>query len=112
MPLFVRPHTFVATVSEPAGSTVRLRCPASGQPMPTIVWSMDGSTQRLAVVRPGGPVKNRSRSFALVLEDVRPSDAGLYTCTVCNPHGCIERNQTLIVTGTCIVQPHADFVDL
>lgn len=76
---------------------MRLKCPAVGQPTPTVVWSLNGSQQ--PIVRAGVPVKIRQRSFALVLEDVQSSDTGRYTCRVCNTHGCLEHTQRLVVSG-------------
>lgn len=92
-------HTFNGMRWERPGSTVRMKCPAIGNPSPSIVWTKDGDDR--PIVRESGIVQHKSRSFAIVLADLVAADSGNYTCTVCNGHGCITFTTRLLVTGKC-----------
>ncbi|XP_004611577.1 fibroblast growth factor receptor 4 isoform X2 [Sorex araneus] len=79
----------------PAGNTVKFRCPAAGNPMPTIRWLKDGQAfhgeQRI------GGIRLRHQHWSLVMESVVPSDRGTYTCLVENSVGSIRYNYLLDV---------------
>ncbi|RVE64216.1 hypothetical protein OJAV_G00144490 [Oryzias javanicus] len=79
----------------PAGNTVRFRCPAIGNPMPTIRWLKNGREFR-GEHRIGG-IKLRHQHWSLVMESVVPSDRGNYTCVVENEYGSISHNYVLDV---------------
>ncbi|KAM6151025.1 fibroblast growth factor receptor 4 isoform 1-T1 [Erethizon dorsatum] len=79
----------------PAGNTVKFRCPAAGNPMPTIHWLKDGQDFH-GENRIGG-IRLRHQHWSLVMESVVPSDRGTYTCLVENPLGSIRYSYLLDV---------------
>ncbi|XP_052583725.1 fibroblast growth factor receptor 4 isoform X3 [Peromyscus californicus insignis] len=79
----------------PAGNTVKFRCPAAGNPMPTIHWLKDGQVFH-GENRIGG-IRLRHQHWSLVMESVVPSDRGTYTCLVENSLGSIRFNYLLDV---------------
>lgn len=85
----------------PAGNTVKFRCPAAGNPMPTIHWLKDGQVFH-GENRIGG-IRLRHQHWSLVMESVVPSDRGTYTCLVENSLGSIRFNYLLDVLGEWMV---------
>ncbi|CAO2596154.1 Fibroblast growth factor receptor 4, partial [Lemmus lemmus] len=79
----------------PAGNTVKFRCPAAGNPMPTIHWLKDGQPFH-GENRIGG-IRLRHQHWSLVMESVVPSDRGTYTCLVENSLGSIRYSYLLDV---------------
>nr|KAF6480013.1 fibroblast growth factor receptor 4 [Molossus molossus] len=79
----------------PAGNTVKFRCPAAGNPLPTIRWLKDGQDFH-GEHRIGG-VRLRHQHWSLVMESVVPSDRGTYTCLVENSVGSIRYSYLLDV---------------
>uniref|UniRef100_A0A8C4N580 Fibroblast growth factor receptor n=2 Tax=Eptatretus burgeri TaxID=7764 RepID=A0A8C4N580_EPTBU len=79
----------------PAANTVRFRCPAGGNPTPTIHWLKNGRTFR-GEHRMGG-IKLRPQHWSLIMESVVPSDRGNYTCLVVNTYGSINHTYQLDV---------------
>lgn len=79
----------------PAANTVRFRCPAAGNPTPTIHWLKNGKEFR-GEHRIGG-IKLRHQQWSLVMESVVPSDRGNYTCVVENKYGSISHTYQLDV---------------
>ncbi|KAI4584652.1 hypothetical protein MJG53_020695, partial [Ovis ammon polii x Ovis aries] len=79
----------------PAGNTVKFRCPAAGNPMPTIRWLKDGQDFH-GEHRIGG-IRLRHQHWSLVMESVVPSDRGTYTCLVENSLGSIRYSYLLDV---------------
>ncbi|XP_035297433.1 fibroblast growth factor receptor 4 [Cricetulus griseus] len=79
----------------PAGNTVKFRCPAAGNPMPTIRWLKDGQAFH-GENRIGG-IRLRHQHWSLVMESVVPSDHGTYTCLVENSLGSIRYSYLLDV---------------
>lgn len=79
----------------PAANTVRFRCPAAGNPTPSISWLKNGKEFR-GEHRIGG-IKLRHQQWSLVMESVVPSDRGNYTCVVENKFGSIRQTYTLDV---------------
>uniref|UniRef100_A0A8C9T0H8 Fibroblast growth factor receptor n=1 Tax=Scleropages formosus TaxID=113540 RepID=A0A8C9T0H8_SCLFO len=79
----------------PAGNTVKFRCPAMGNPLPTIRWLKNGREFR-GEHRIGG-IKLRHQHWSLVMESVVPSDRGNYTCMVENKYGSINHTYLLDV---------------
>ncbi|XP_037588850.1 fibroblast growth factor receptor 4 [Cebus imitator] len=79
----------------PAGNTVKFRCPAAGNPMPTIHWLKDGQAFH-GENRIGG-IRLRHQHWSLVMESVVPSDRGTYTCLVENSVGSIRYSYLLDV---------------
>ncbi|XP_053560199.1 fibroblast growth factor receptor 3 isoform X4 [Bombina bombina] len=82
-------------IAVPAANTIRFRCPAAGNPMPTIYWLKNGKEFK-GEHRIGG-IKLRHQQWSLVMESVVPSDKGNYTCVVENKYGTIRKTYQLDV---------------
>lgn len=73
--------------------TVRLDCAVDGDPKPQIYWQFNfgndfpAAKERRMRVMPGDE--------AFIIEDAKPSDRGVYTCTAENPAGIITTNVTV-----------------
>lgn len=97
-PRFVKtPHD--ATVR--TGTTARLECAAVGQPTPEVAWQKDGGYDFPAARERRMHVMPSDDVFFIV--DVKPEDAGVYTCTAKNDAGSIRANTTLSVLRTCLI---------
>ncbi|KAL2091401.1 hypothetical protein ACEWY4_013664 [Coilia grayii] len=80
------------------GATARLECAAEGHPLPQMAWQKDGGTDFPAA---------RERRMHLMPNDdvffiteVKPEDAGVYSCTARNSAGAASANATLTVLET------------
>ncbi|XP_021116075.1 fibroblast growth factor receptor 3 isoform X1 [Heterocephalus glaber] len=95
-PYWTRPERMdKKLLAVPAANTVRFRCAAAGNPMPSISWLKNGKEFR-GEHRIGG-IKLRHQQWSLVMESVVPSDRGNYTCVVENKFGSIQQTYTLDV---------------
>uniref|UniRef100_A0A3Q1LPK5 Fibroblast growth factor receptor n=2 Tax=Bos TaxID=9903 RepID=A0A3Q1LPK5_BOVIN len=95
-PYWTRPERMdKKLLAVPAANTVRFRCPAAGNPTPSITWLKNGKEFR-GEHRIGG-IKLRQQQWSLVMESVVPSDRGNYTCVVENKFGRIQQTYTLDV---------------
>lgn len=108
----------------PAANTVRFRCPAAGNPTPSISWLKNGKEfrgeHRIGGIKVGlgkgqgcrgcrqvipciyswtTYLQLRHQQWSLVMESVVPSDRGNYTCVVENKFGSIRQTYTLDVLG-------------
>lgn len=81
----------------PASRTVKFRCQATGNPVPTLRWYKNGKEFRKDQ-RIGG-FKIREHMWTLIMESVVPSDKGNYTCVVENQHGSLKHTYLLDVVG-------------
>ncbi|XP_054546544.1 fibroblast growth factor receptor 2 isoform X8 [Talpa occidentalis] len=79
----------------PAANTVKFRCPAGGNPTPTMRWLKNGKEFKQEH-RIGG-YKVRNQHWSLIMESVVPSDKGNYTCVVENEYGSINHTYNLDV---------------
>eukprot|EP00072_Mus_musculus_P035265 XP_006503788.1 PREDICTED: fibroblast growth factor receptor 3 isoform X14 [Mus musculus] len=100
-PYWTRPERMdKKLLAVPAANTVRFRCPAAGNPTPSISWLKNGKEFR-GEHRIGGIKTNylqlRHQQWSLVMESVVPSDRGNYTCVVENKFGSIRQTYTLDV---------------
>lgn len=78
-----------------AGKDIAMACPYSGYPITSVKWSRGG-----APLPPDMRHKNDSEGH-LVISDVNPNDAGLYTCTVYAGSGqTASRDISLIVQSS------------
>ncbi|CAN0099429.1 unnamed protein product [Lampetra planeri] len=85
-PRFTQPSRMRRRVlARPAGSSVRLKCSASGEPRPDIVWLKDDRP----IARPT-PVAASRQQWTLTLKSLRAEDSGRYTCRVFNTAGEIN----------------------
>ncbi|KAK1175454.1 hypothetical protein AOXY_G107 [Acipenser oxyrinchus oxyrinchus] len=95
-PYWTRPERMEKRLlAVPAANTVRFRCQAAGNPIPTIHWLKNGKEFR-GEHRIGG-IKLRHQQWSLVMESVVPSDRGNYTCIVENKRGSISHTYQLDV---------------
>ncbi|XP_062326193.1 fibroblast growth factor receptor-like 1 [Osmerus eperlanus] len=101
-------------IARPVGSSVRLKCAASGNPRPDIVWLKD---ERPLTEREVG--EGRQKKWTLSLRNLTPENSGRYTCRVSNRAGeinatykveVIQRtNSKPILTGTHPVNTTVDY---
>ena len=76
-------------IARPVGSSVRLKCTASGNPRPNIVWLKDS---RPLVNEDGGAAgeEGKKKKWTLSLKNLTPEHSGKYTCHVSNRAGEIN----------------------
>ncbi|XP_053574053.1 LOW QUALITY PROTEIN: fibroblast growth factor receptor 1 [Bombina bombina] len=79
----------------PAAKTVKFKCPAGGNPSPTLRWLKNGREFK-PDHRIGG-YKVRYQTWSLIMDSVVPSDKGNYTCLVENRYGSINHTYQLDV---------------
>ncbi|KAM6984877.1 fibroblast growth factor receptor 1b [Aplochiton taeniatus] len=79
----------------PASKTVKFRCQATGNPIPTLRWYKNGKEFRKDQ-RIGG-FKIRDHMWTMIMESVVPSDKGNYTCVVENQQGSLKHTYMLDV---------------
>uniref|UniRef100_A0A8C2ZED3 Fibroblast growth factor receptor like 1 n=1 Tax=Cyclopterus lumpus TaxID=8103 RepID=A0A8C2ZED3_CYCLU len=101
-------------IARPVGSSVRLKCTASGNPRPDIVWLKDDKPLTEQEVGEG-----RQKKWTLSLKNLMPEHSGRYTCKVSNRAGeinatykveVIQRtNSKPILTGTHPVNTTVDY---
>ena len=72
-------------IARPVGSSVRLKCMASGNPQPEIAWLKD---DRLLTEQEVG--EGRQKKWTLSLRNLTPEQSGRYTCKVFNRAGEIN----------------------
>ncbi|XP_033843816.1 fibroblast growth factor receptor 3 isoform X5 [Periophthalmus magnuspinnatus] len=95
-PYWTRPERMdKKLLAVPAANTVKFRCAAAGNPMPTIHWLKNGQVFK-GEQRMGG-IKLRHQQWSLVMESAVPSDRGNYTCVVQNKYGTITHTYQLDV---------------
>ncbi|KAK9533669.1 hypothetical protein VZT92_008774 [Zoarces viviparus] len=101
-------------IARPVGSSVRLKCKASGNPRPDIVWLKD---DRPLTEREVG--EGRRKKWTLKLKNLTAEHSGRYTCKVSNRAGeinatykveVIQRtNSKPILTGSHPVNTTVDY---
>ncbi|XP_053284635.1 fibroblast growth factor receptor-like 1a [Pleuronectes platessa] len=102
-------------IARPVGSSVRLKCTASGNPRPDIVWLKD--SRPLAEEDDGKDGKKKR--WTLSLKNLTPEHSGKYTCHVSNRAGAINAtykveviqrtNSKPVLTGTHPVNTTVDY---
>lgn len=96
-PRFTQPSKMrKRVIARPVGSSVRLKCTASGNPRPDIVWLKDS---RPLPDDQGGAAgeEGRKKRWTLSLKNLRPEQSGKYTCHVSNRAGHINATYKLEV---------------
>ncbi|KAL0973959.1 hypothetical protein UPYG_G00213430 [Umbra pygmaea] len=101
-------------IARPVGSSVRLKCMASGTPRPDIVWLKDNKP-----LTPEEVGEGRKKKWTLSLKNLAPENSGKYTCHVSNRAGEINATYKLeviqrtnskpILTGTHPVNTTVDY---
>ncbi|KAL9989079.1 hypothetical protein ACROYT_G003587 [Oculina patagonica] len=79
-PVIIKPDK--TTIIGDRGGTVELRCPAIGNPQPSITWRKN----HRSIAVDGIKFKQKD-SGALVISSLLPLDSGTYLCTAKNPTG-------------------------
>ncbi|GCC22267.1 fibroblast growth factor receptor 2-like isoform X4 [Chiloscyllium punctatum] len=79
----------------PAANTVKFRCPAAGNPKPTMRWLKNGREFKPEYRM--GSYKIRPQHWSLIMESAVPSDKGNYTCVIENVYGSINHTYHLDV---------------
>lgn len=106
-------------IIRPVGSSVRLKCTASGNPRPDIVWLKDNRPLVEEDSRAAAGVEPKKKKWTLSLKNLTPEHSGKYTCQVSNRAGeinatykveVIQRtNSKPILTGTHPVNTTVDY---
>uniref|UniRef100_A0AAV2MKF2 Fibroblast growth factor receptor-like 1 n=1 Tax=Knipowitschia caucasica TaxID=637954 RepID=A0AAV2MKF2_KNICA len=106
-------------IIRPVGSSVRLKCTASGNPRPDIVWLKDNRPLVEEDSRATAGGEPRKKRWTLSLKNLAPEHSGKYTCQVSNRAGeinatykveVIQRtNSKPILTGTHPVNTTVDY---
>ncbi|KAJ6661700.1 hypothetical protein lerEdw1_013222, partial [Lerista edwardsae] len=101
-------------IARPVGSSIRLKCVASGNPRPDISWLKDNKP-----LTPQEIGENKRKKWTLNLKNLKPEDSGKYTCRVFNRIGeinatykveVIQRTRSKpILTGTHPVNTTVDY---
>uniref|UniRef100_A0A4W5P589 Neural cell adhesion molecule 3 n=1 Tax=Hucho hucho TaxID=62062 RepID=A0A4W5P589_9TELE len=69
------------------GQTLSVSCNVSGHPMPTLQWVRKTNNDHLLTVDAGGGRVRMEDGYVLVIDNVMPSDGGLYSCMAISPAG-------------------------
>ncbi|TNM98879.1 fibroblast growth factor receptor-like 1a [Takifugu flavidus] len=118
-PRFTQPSKMrKRVIARPVGSSVRLKCTASGNPRPDIVWLKDNRPLLDEQSRAAGE-EGRKKRWTLSLKNVTPEQSGKYTCHVFNRAGEINATYKLeviqrtnskpVLTGTHPVNTTVDY---
>ncbi|XP_022796673.1 uncharacterized protein LOC111335087 [Stylophora pistillata] len=79
------------------GESVNLSCSAGGTPLPKIQWIKDGRR----VISLAEHDRNGLRWGELVIHQLRPNDAGNYTCLFFNEKNATAEANTVLVLNNC-----------
>ncbi|XP_072292478.1 fibroblast growth factor receptor-like 1a [Eucyclogobius newberryi] len=106
-------------IIRPVGSSVRLKCTASGNPRPDILWLKDNRPLVEEDSRAAAGAEPKKKKWTLSLKNLSPEHSGKYTCQVSNRAGeinatykveVIQRtNSKPILTGTHPVNTTVDY---
>ncbi|XP_045082181.1 neural cell adhesion molecule 1-like isoform X2 [Coregonus clupeaformis] len=69
------------------GQTLSVSCNVSGHPMPALQWVRKTNNDHLVKVDAGGGRVRMEDGYVLVIDNVTPSDGGLYSCMAISPVG-------------------------
>ncbi|XP_005177245.1 fibroblast growth factor receptor homolog 1 [Musca domestica] len=90
-PEFKNVKKLIQRLHKPAGSSVQLLCPATGNPTPNITWTLNDT----AIERHMGKVTYKK--WSMQMDDAITKDSGVYKCRICNVHGCIEHSTKITI---------------
>lgn len=99
-PKFKHPSKMYTMEMKPAGSSVRFKCPAEGNPTPNITWYKNKSNPIQRTYFQPSYAK-----WAINLDELTKADNGNYTCVVCNELGCIEHTVVLHIQERLYAKP-------
>ncbi|XP_077957844.1 fibroblast growth factor receptor-like 1a isoform X2 [Gasterosteus aculeatus] len=119
-PRFTQPSKMrKRVIARPVGSSVRLKCTASGNPRPDIAWLKDGRPLEDEDAAGGDGDGQKKKKWTLSLRNLMPEHSGKYTCHVSNRAGeinatykveVIQRtNSKPVLTGTHPVNTTVDY---
>ncbi|CAH2095159.1 unnamed protein product [Euphydryas editha] len=99
-PKFKHPSKLFYMEMKPAGSSIRFKCAAEGNPIPNITWYKNNVT----------PISRNYfqpsyGKWYIALDELTTADDGNYTCKVCNELGCIQHTYTLNVQERLYAKP-------
>ncbi|CAH2095151.1 unnamed protein product [Euphydryas editha] len=99
-PKFKHPSKLFYMEMKPAGSSIRFKCAAEGNPIPNITWYKNNVT----------PISRNYfqpsyGKWYIALDELTTADDGKYTCKVCNELGCIQHTYTLNVQERLYAKP-------
>lgn len=92
-PVFTKQPT---NITVKASQTVRLYCAVSGDPKPQIYWQFNFGNVFPAALERRMRIMDNDEAF--VIDNVKPSDRGIYTCTAENAAGIITSNVTVDIS--------------
>ncbi|XP_078268663.1 fibroblast growth factor receptor-like 1 isoform X1 [Rhinoraja longicauda] len=87
-------------IARPVGSSIRLKCAASGYPQPDITWLKDNRP-----LTPQDLGDTKKKKWTLTLKSLRPGDSGKYTCRVYSKAGEINATYKVEVIQTTRSKP-------
>ncbi|XP_072112732.1 fibroblast growth factor receptor-like 1a isoform X1 [Mobula birostris] len=87
-------------IARPVGSSIRLKCAASGYPQPDITWLKDNRP-----LTPQDLGDTKKKKWTLTLKSLRPGDSGKYTCRVYSRAGEINATYKVEVIQTTRSKP-------
>ncbi|XP_070692558.1 vascular endothelial growth factor receptor 3 [Pempheris klunzingeri] len=75
--------------------SLRMECDVEGRPLPRLSWFKDNQP-----LHQMSGIQLQDSNRTLSIQRVREEDAGLYTCTACNQHGCVHSSAAIRVIGS------------
>ncbi|KAI1731928.1 immunoglobulin i-set domain-containing protein [Ditylenchus destructor] len=75
-----------------SGTRLELNCAARGNPLPSVLWKKNGKSVQIGEL-------SDPTSAKFVVENVKISDAGIYSCRVENAHGSLDADFRISVDG-------------
>ncbi|CAK1545604.1 unnamed protein product [Leptosia nina] len=99
-PKFKHPLKMFNMEMKPAGSSIRFKCAAEGNPMPNITWYKNNVTP---ISR--SYFKPSYGKWSMSLDELTKADNGNYTCKVCSELGCVQHTYTLHIQERLYAKP-------
>ena len=96
-------QSVMTPVTVVTGDPVSLSCEASGDPEPSVQWTLSGQPFPNSIVSSRVSVVNDNQT--LTFSETQKSDEGTYTCTAVNSIRSDSEDVILIVYGKCEMLP-------